>query len=184
LAEQVERYRWLIVALFSVPLVAGIVFLVDKRGDEDEPLVISQSSQPLTDLRVYVTGAVMNPGVYPVAENSRWADAVVTAGGFAEDANPEAINLARRVEDEDHIVVPRVGETAVAGAGQNPLVNINTASESELMSLPGIGEVRARGIVLSRTQTGLFGTTDDLLTRELIPDSIYEDIVALITVSQ
>ena len=52
------------------------------------------------------------------------------------------------------------------------------------MSLPGIGEVRARSIVTSRTSGGPFASTEELLVRDLIPNSIYEDIVALITVSQ
>ena len=109
---------------------------------------------------------------------------MLAAGGFATDANPEAINLARRVQDEDHILVPRTGQAVVAGSSQSILVNINTASEAELMSLPGIGEVRARSIIDSRTSTGPFGDTEELLVRDLIPESTYEDIVALITVSQ
>jgi protein involved in polysaccharide export with SLBB domain len=60
-----------------------------------------ESTEPISDIRVYVTGAVNAPGVYPLTEDSRWADAVQTAGGFAPDANPEAINLSRRVQAED-----------------------------------------------------------------------------------
>ena len=184
MAEQLERYRWLIVALLTIPLIAGIVFLVDKRVGEEEPLIVSDAKEPLSDIRVYVTGAVVSPGIYPLPEDARWSDAVLAAGGFAADANPEAINLARRVQDADHIQVPRAGQAVAAGISQGPLVNINTASEVELMSLPGIGEVRARSIVTSRASTGPFGSTEDLLVRDLIPDSVYEDIVALITVSQ
>jgi DNA uptake protein ComE-like DNA-binding protein len=52
------------------------------------------------------------------------------------------------------------------------------------MSLPGIGEARARSIIASRTSQGAFASTEELLVRDLIPDSTYEDIVALITISQ
>jgi competence protein ComEA len=183
LAETFERYRWLVVALFAIPLIGGIVFLVDKRVGDDPPIVVSETDQPLGDIRVYVTGAVVNPGVYPLGEDSRWADAVVAAGGFTTDANPEAINLARRVHDEDHILVPRAGQ-AVTTSGQQPLVNINTASEADLVALPGIGEVRAQSIISSRTSEGPFSSTEELLVRDLIPESTYEDIVALITVDQ
>jgi competence protein ComEA len=119
-------------------------------------------------------------------EGSRWGDAVMAAGGFRADANPDGVNLARRVQDEDHIVVPQVAAAAatVASAGQNALVNINSASESELIALPGIGEARAADIVRSRTQDGPFALPEDLLVRELIPDSVYQDISGLITVSQ
>jgi competence protein ComEA len=87
------------------------------------------------------------------------------------------------VQDEDHIVVPRVGQVSNA-AGKPSLININTASEADLMSLPGIGEVRARTIISSRTSSGPFSSTDELLIRDLIPQSTYDDIVALITVNQ
>jgi competence protein ComEA len=152
--------------------------------EDDQPVTLTESTQPLSDIRVYVTGAVVNPGIYPVSEDARWMDAVELAGGFAPDANPEAINLARRVKDEDQILVPRVGQGTAPSVNDRPLVNLNTASEAELMSLPGIGEVRARSIVTSRDQSGPFATTDDLLTRELLSDTVYEDIVSLITVSQ
>jgi len=184
LAETLERYRWLIVALFAVPLLGGIIYLVDNRVGDDPPVVVTGSADPVSDIRAYVTGAVVNPGVYPLPEDARWADAVLAAGGFTADANPEAINLARRVNDEDHILVPRAGQAVAAGVSQGPLININTASEAELTSLPGIGEARARSIVTSRTTQGAFASTEELLVRDLIPDSTYEDIVALITVSQ
>jgi competence protein ComEA len=156
---------------------------VEERLDDPDPPVIRAADQPISDIRVYVTGAVQNPGVYPLAEDSRWGDAITAAGGFAPDANPEAVNLARRVQDEDHIVVPRAGQAVAAGVSQGPLLNINTASESDLMSLPGIGEERARRIVSSRLQVGLFASTEDLLARELVPESVFEDIVAFITVA-
>ena len=185
MTEQLERYRWLIVAIFSIPLLAGIAFLVEDRVKDDSPaVVVEDGTADVSDIRVYVTGAVVNPGIYPLPEDARWGDAVLAAGGFATDANPEAINLARRVQDEDHILVPRTGQAVVAGSSQSILVNINTASEAELMSLPGIGEVRARSIIDSRTSAGPFGDTEELLVRDLIPESTYEHIVALITVSQ
>lgn len=184
MAETLERYRWVVVALFAIPLIGGIIFLVDNRVGDDPAVVVTESDQPLSDIRVYVTGAVVNPGVYPLAEEARWADAILAAGGFAANANPEAINLARRVGDEDHILVPRTGERIAAGVDQGPLININTASEVELMSLPGIGEARARNILVSRSSDGLFASTDELLVRDLIPDATYDDIVALITVAQ
>ena len=156
---------------------------MEERLDDPDPPVIRTADQPISDIRVYVTGAVQNPGVYPLAEDSRWGDAITAAGGFATDANPEAVNLARRVQDEDHIVVPRAGQAVAAVVSQGPLLNINTASESDLMSLPGIGEERARRIVSSRLQVGLFASTEDLLARELVPKSVFEDIVAFITVA-
>ena len=182
MAEQLERYRWLVVALFAVPLLIGIGFLLNDRLSGPQPLEINTGDIPLGEIRVYITGAVQQPGVYPLQEGDRWIDALEAAGGPSEDADLTVVNLARRANDEDQIVVPRQDEVAVSGASQSPLIDINTASEAELISLPGIGEVRAGRIIQSRTADGPFAATDELIERELIPRSVYEDIIPLITV--
>ena len=182
MAEQLERYRWLIVALFAVPLLSGLMYFAADRLDSPNPIQVNEGNQPLGEVRVYVTGAVRNPGVYTVDEEDRWIDAVEAAGGFAPDANQVAVNLARRVQDEDQIIVPSLTTGVAAGASQGPLVNINTATESQLIDLPGIGEVRAGRIVQSRETGGLFTSSDELVSRGLIPQSVLDDITALITI--
>jgi competence protein ComEA len=179
---ELERYRWLIVALFAVPLLSGLMYLAADRLDQPDQLVVAPSEQPLGEVRVYVAGAVRNPGVYTLDEDDRWIDAIEAAGGFSPDANQLAVNLAQRVQDEDQIIVPVLSAGAVAGASQGPLIDINTASETQLMDLPGIGETRAARIVQSRQADGLFTNTDDLVTRGLIPQSVLDDIASLITI--
>lgn len=182
MAEQLERYRWLIVAIFAVPLLVGIGFLLRDRLSGPEPLEINMGGVPLGEIRVYVTGAVHNPGVYPLQDGDRWIDALEAAGGPSQDADLTAINLARRAQDEDQIVVPRQSQAAVSGISQPPLIDINTASAAELISLPGIGEVRAGRIIDSRTRDGPFAAIEELLERDLVPRSVYGDIQDLITV--
>lgn len=184
MTEELERYRWLIVGLFAVLLFSGLFYLAADKLDGPEPLQINAGEQPLGEIRVYVTGAVRNPGVYTLAEDTRWIDAIETAGGFAPDANQVGVNLARRIQDEDQIIVPSLTAGAVAGASQSPLMNINTATEADLMDLPGIGEVRAAGIVQSRAADGPFATADELVTRGIVPQSVLDDIAGLITVAQ
>ena len=183
MAELLERYRWLIVGLFAVPLLSGIVLLVEDRLDDPPGLVVQNGDTSIADVRVFVSGAVQNPGVYSVPDGSRWIDALDAAGGATDDANLDGLNLARRVSDEDQILVPILGGALVAGASQSPLTNINTASATELESLPGIGEVRASTIIRSRETDGLYGSIDDLRDRDLIPDSVFDDIADLITVA-
>lgn len=177
-----ERYRWLIVAVFAVPLVVGIGFLLSERFSGPEPLEIDLAEVPAEEIRVYVTGAVQRPGVYPLSGGDRWIDALEAAGGPTEDADLAAVHLARRARDGDTILVPRLGQTAVAGASQGPLVNINTAGAEQLELLPGIGEVRAGRIVRSREEDGPFASVDDLLERELVPASVFQEIADLVTV--
>ncbi|HET9476625.1 MAG TPA: ComEA family DNA-binding protein [Dehalococcoidia bacterium] len=181
---ELKQYSWPIAALFAVLALSGLMYVAADRLDDPDPLVVNQGGQPLGEIRVYVVGAVRNPGVYTVREEDRWIDAIEAAGGFSPDANQLAVNLARRVRDEDQITVPILGAGAVAGFSQGPLVNINTASDSELMDLPGIGEERAGRIVQSRAAEGLFAAPDDLVFRGLIPQSVLDEIAPLITTTQ
>ena len=123
-------------------------------------------------LKVYVTGAVARPGIYQLQPGDRYADALAAAGGPTDDAEPLAVNMARRVRDEDHVHVPRHGEAAPGGpaTASSPL-DLNTASVAQLETLPGIGPVRAQQIVESRGKHGAFTRPDDLVTRKLIPQS-------------
>ena len=182
MAELLERYRWLIVALFAVPLLSGIFLLLEARLDDPNPLPLQTGDTAISDIRVYIIGGVENPGVYSVPDGSRWIDAIDAAGGSTSDADLDGVNLARRVNDEDQIVVPLLGQGLVAAASQSPLIDINTAGESELRSLPGIGEVRASTIVRSRDADGPYTSIDDLRDRDLIPDSVFDDIEDLIAV--
>ena len=184
MSDQLERYRWLVVALLSVPLLSGIGYLLNDRLDDPAPLRVNETQTLPTDIRVYIAGAVQNPGVYPVEEDDRWIDAVEAAGGPTWDANLDAVNLSQRVRDEDQIFVPRLSSTNVAGVSQGPLININTAAAEQLESLPGIGAARTRSILASRTSDGPFATIDDLLARNLIPESVFTEIAPLITVSE
>ncbi len=182
MSDLLERYRWLIVAVFALPLAVGVGFLLRERLSDPEPLELDLADVPAEEIRVYVTGAVQRPGVYPMIDGDRWIDAVEAAGGPSEDADLVAIDLARRVRDEDTILVPRFDQT-VAGASQGSLVNINTASAEELEALPGIGEVRATRIVQSRQEDGPFASVDELLEREIVPPSVFEEIADLVTVA-
>jgi competence protein ComEA len=183
--DALERYRWVIVVLLAIPLLVVIGILIGRRSDDPGPLTIDPGNIPPGELAVYVTGAVQNPGVYTLEDGDRWIDALAAAGGALPDANLEAVNLAKRAADEDTIVVPRIGQTAVAGASQSPatLVNLNTASQDQLEALPGIGETRAQQIIQSRTSVGPFSQVEDLVLRNLVPDSVFQEIAPMIVVN-
>lgn len=143
------------------------------------PPSVSLSS---ADLRVDVKGAVRAPGVYHLAPNARVTEALEAAGGAKEDADLNQLNLAAKVTDEGLVVVPRKGETLPNAAPRGLLINLNTANEAELKTLPGIGDVRARQIAQSRATDGLFTDPLDLLSRNLVPTSIFEQIKGNITI--
>jgi competence protein ComEA len=179
--DLLDRYRWLIAAVFAVPLAVAVGFMLRERFSGPQPLEVDLAEVPAEEIRVYITGAVQRPGVYPMADGDRWIDALEAAGGPTDDADLTAVDLARRARDEDTILIPRFVQT-VAGTSQGPLTNINTASAEVLTLLPGIGEVRAERIVQSRREDGPFASADELLERKLIPVSVFEDIIDLVTV--
>src|SRR3990172_7199702 len=123
-ADILERYRWFIVGVLALPLAVGAGFLLKDRLDGPDPL---QLDLPPDELRVYVTGAVQRPGVYPLNNGERWIDALDAAGGPTEDADLAAVDLARRAPHHETVMVPRLGQTAVSGVSQGPLMDINVA---------------------------------------------------------
>jgi competence protein ComEA len=119
---------------------------------------------------VHVVGEVRHPGVYELAGGSRAIDAIDAAGGLLGAADQSAVNLARVVADGEQIAVPRQGQGGSAGvsaapsAGARPgKIDLNTASEAQLDTLPGIGPATASKIVSDRTENGPFRSVDDLL---------------------
>jgi competence protein ComEA len=148
------------------------------------PAEASPSGEPIL---VDVAGWVRRPGVYEFDDGQRVIDAIRAAGGARHGAGLDALNLAAPLVDGTQILVPGPGgESDTSGtstaAGGTTTIDINTASASELESLPGIGEVIAQRIVDFRTQNGPFASVDDLLDVSGIGDAILAEIRDLVTV--
>ncbi|MDR1392994.1 MAG: ComEA family DNA-binding protein [Bifidobacteriaceae bacterium] len=129
---------------------------------------------------VYVTGAVVAPGVIHLPTGARLVDAIEEAGGALPEADLTVLNLAARLTDGERIYVPLPGETPppVTGPGSGPgggggisggsstagsgLLNVNTATADQLTALPGIGPVLAQRIVDFRSAHGSFDVLADL----------------------
>ena len=124
-----------------------------------------------TVIFVDIKGAVKNPGVYQMKVGDRVKDALDAAGGLTAEADSQKVNLAKRLEDQMVIVVPKVGEEAEeipAGetrkeATKEGKVNINTATVEELKTLKGVGEKKAEAIIEYRKKNGSFKTKEDLM---------------------
>lgn len=153
---------------------------VDRIEIEEERLIF-------VDLK----GAVLQQGVYELPENSRVIDAIEMAGGFSDDAEKRAINLAERLRDGQMIYVPAVGETPeeqlviaplMESSARSPLVSINRADEKELTQLPGIGPARAASIVAFREERGRFQRKEDLMNVSGIGQKTFDRLKDLIIV--
>jgi competence protein ComEA len=142
-------------------------------------------------LRVYISGAVEQPGVVTLPVGSLLADALDAVGGAADDADIDSINLASRLTDNQHVIVPRRAATPqpaveIAPATQEvplaTLVNINAATSAELEMLPHIGPAMAQRIIDYREAHGPFERIEDLQEVDGIGETRYADLAPLITV--
>lgn len=137
-------------------------------------------------LCVYVCGEVRAPGVYELPEGSRIVDAVEAAGGMTEAASGTWLNLAEPVSDGQKIEVPSETEASELEKeqqeAQSGLVNLNTASAEELMTLTGIGESKAEAILSYREEHGGFEKPEELMEIPGIKEGVFEKIRDQVTV--
>jgi competence protein ComEA len=149
-----------------------------------------------------VTGAVAAPGVYDLPVGSRVQDALDSAGGLLEGAEGQALNLAAHLEDGDQLWVPLIGDQqtppppgeagtrpaitraeSIISQGDIKLIEINTAPQDELESLPGIGPATASKIIAYREENGNFKTVEEIMNVSGIGPATFERIKDLISVS-
>lgn len=157
--------------VLALVVLSGAVGLGILRG-QAEPV----ESVPLTDagttpgtggeLYVHVLGAVARPGLYVLDLDARLVDAVAAAGGTTDEADLAGVNLARVLADGEQIVVPTAGasgEAPGAAAPADDRIDLNTADQAALETLPRIGPALAERIIAWREENGRFTSVDDLL---------------------
>lgn len=135
-------------------------------------------------ITVHVCGEVVFPGVYQLEEGARVVRAIDAAGGVCAGAMQDYLNLASVLNDGDKVYVPSKQEIEAGilpdntdGTGEAMLsININTATKSELMQLPGIGESKAESILAYRQEHGSFTTIEDIMQISGIKEAVYSQI--------
>lgn len=159
-------------------------------------------------IKVDIKGSIAAPGVYEILENSRVIDVINLAGGLLESAETKAINLSKIIKDEDVIIIYEknneikdeqdyeeiinmcnkdnndacISEDSNDNTSDNTIININTATKEELMTLTGVGESKAIKIIEYRNTNGNFIKKEDIMNVAGIGDSIFEKIKERITV--
>lgn len=143
------------------------------------------------EVTIFISGEVNKPGVVTINSDKRLADAVNKLGGFTQDADLNKINLAMKIEDEKHYIIPKIGENIETSnddnnldtkGEENNLVNINEADIKELDSLPGVGEATATKIINHREENGKFKAIEEIKNVNGIGDKKYENIKDMITI--
>jgi competence protein ComEA len=207
-----DRYRHLIFIILVIITFTGATLFYFRQPTQEPleilPAVVPATVSPVVPLssptpslvRVFVSGAVMNSDVYFLPQGSIVKDAVLAAGGFAPDADPERINQALELKDQQQLHVPRIGEenlqplvqdgtgergssnTSIPDSEIGGLININTATPDQLDNLPGIGPAIAQRIVEYRESMGSFSSIDQITEVKGIGPALFDEIKELITV--
>ena len=141
---------------------------------------------------MHVFGAVREPGLYLLPADARVVDVVSAAGGLSRDAASEGVNLARALADGEQLVVPTAEELAngevsapaadggqggaSGSAGTGAVVDLNTADQAALETLPGIGPALAQRVIDWREENGAFSSVDDLLAVSGIGEKVLANL--------
>lgn len=146
---------------------------------------------------VYICGEVQVPGIYKCSPENRIADVVQMAGGLGPEADDTCVNMAAKVTDAQQITILKKGELSrtvvnnsinasssgsASSSQAGGLVNINTADEALLKTLPGIGEQKAKAIISYRMEGGSFNRIEDIMKVPGIKEGAFDKIREMITV--
>lgn len=137
-----------------------------------------------TEVVVHVCGEVTSPGVYTLSYGSRVYEAIRAAGGVTDNADADAVNQADMLSDGMRLYIPAEGELPdsnavydVGASGQSDgLVNINTATKEELMTLRGVGESKAESIIAYRENNGPFNSIEDIMNITGIKEGLFNKV--------
>lgn len=143
-------------------------------------------------ISIYISGAVNSPGVVELKSNERLMEGVKLCDGLTDEADTNRINLAMKVKDEGHYIIPKEGEEIAlndsnenvenknndnnSGEGESKKININSASKEELDSLPGVGEVTAQKILDYRDENKEFKSIDEIKNVKGIGENKFNDL--------
>jgi competence protein ComEA len=202
--EILYRNRFIVFFLLlgATLVLLGIGISRNKNLSSDKIQTLENNSSEIktsSEIVVEIAGKVENPGVYKLPTDSRIEDLLIIAGGISENADRDwmekYLNRAARLNDGQKIYIPTLGEQTNAGSANNyggyqttssvlggensGLVNINSASLTELDSLPGIGPVYGQNIIDHRP----YSNSEELKTKGVLGASLYEKIKNLITIN-
>ena len=181
-----KEQQLLLVGLIASLVVGLVVMLVQPWfiGEKPQPAIVEPWQPIAPAVLVHISGAVGREGVYQLKQGDRVMDALALAGGALPSADLSVINLAAPVKDGDKIIVqeklPAMSERTSAVTGAR--ININTADEQALDSLPGVGPNTAKAIVEHRRSNGPFVKPEQIMEIPRFGKSKYERIKALITI--
>lgn len=172
--------------LLLLSLIAAIIVNIQFERERTSSLIFANPPEENQIFKkfVYISGEVKNPGVYEFNKEARLVEIIELAGGFTDNADLEFVNkelnLSKIIEDQDQIFIPSKKSNTASGSVKSAtgLINLNTATQEQLESLPGIGAATAKKIMDNRP----FNSIDQLLNVSGIGESKYRQIKDLVTI--
>lgn len=168
-----------------IGLIVGAAILLIARQPSGQPILLEPKPSP-APIRIHVDGAVNSPGVYSLPSGTRVEQAVASAGGLTDEADTTNINLAVLLVDGQKIYIPKLGQPIpdINYVDQTEVVvNLNTAPLESLITLPGIGEDRAKSIIEYRENNGGFKSIEEIQNIEGIGPATFEKLKDRIVVN-
>lgn len=188
------------------PVTSASIYSSDKEGKNEaikggrKDNIVPSNEEKKETITVYITGAVANPGVISLDSNMRLDDALKKLGGTTKDADINRINLAMKLEDSQHYIIPYIGQeddpsqkdmqasnnssdsagslanSSSASNSQDSKININSADESQLETISGVGPSTAKKIIDYREKEGKFSSIEDIKNVSGIGDKKFESM--------
>lgn len=184
------KRNWILLSFASV--ILSLFFFMSRKsliGSTEDFQMVQENNEPNDEpikrdevieenVFVDVKGAVHAPGVYEVELGVRVVDVIELAGGFTEEADELAVNLAQQVQDEMVIYTPSLGEEGEVDGiqGTTEKIRINYATKEELETLPGIGPAKAEAILQYLEEQGSFQKKEDLLQVSGIGEKVFTQL--------
>lgn len=186
-----EKREWIIIVIVAFILGVIVGHYTTKLNSKEE----IQLDQNQEKIYVQISGEIKYPGVYEMLDGDRVFQLVEKAGGLTENADVNSINLSKKLIDGEKVIIfakkelnneqnliNQTSSSLTTQSNKSNLININTATQSELESLPGIGPTLAQRIIEYRENNGYFQKIEDIKKVSGIGDKKFEAIKDLITV--
>lgn len=186
--ELLIKYKGYIICIIIILMASLSIFIQSRQKNERGNS--NNNNNNSNNIGVYVTGEIVNPGVYYLNEGSRLYQLIDIAGGLSDTADINKLNLAQSLKDSDKIDIPKKGnksEEEISNNNERDLdldnnkVNINVATKEELMGLSGIGASTADKIIKYR-EKNTFTYIEDIMDVPGIGESKFNNIKDSISV--
>lgn len=187
----IENRTICIFVFLGIIIISCFIYSINKNAQEEQKLniyieeqnIIEQNEENENKIILHIAGEVERQGIIELNEGERIQDAITAAGGATEEANLSKINLAYKVKDGQKIYIPNINDNDInedlllkENNEEETLININTANQTELETLSGIGPSTALKIINYRKTNGNFKKTEEIMDVDGIGEAKYESI--------